>query len=250
VGVPVGRTERKNMDIPFVPNEGKELTITTKFGMYARFPVKTHVIMKEDVPEDILDKYVKDYLEDGDTVFVSEKIIAIMQGRAFPVDEIKPSRLAKFLCKFVYKPDYGIGIGSPVTMELCVREVGRVKILFAALIAGICKIFGKRGVFYNICGMKARAIDGPCDYTIPPYNTYAKMAPDKPNKVAATLSAHLGCDVYIVDANDIACTVLGKSHKDLPDEFGELIFADNPLDQSDQQTPIAIIRPIKTEEST
>jgi F420-0:gamma-glutamyl ligase-like protein len=236
------------MEMPFKPNEGKSLTIKTKFGTHARYPIKTHVIMKEDIPENILDKYVRDYLIEGDAVFISEKIIAIMQGRAFPVDEIKPSRLAKFLCKFVYKPDYGIGIGSPVTMELCVREIGRPKILFAAFIAGICKLFGKRGVFYNICGMKARAIDGPCDYTIPPYNTYAKMAPLKPDKVAKELSEHLGCDVYIVDANDIACTVLGKCRKDTPDGFGELIFADNPLDQSDQQTPIAIIRPVTQEE--
>ncbi|MCL1789413.1 MAG: coenzyme F420-0:L-glutamate ligase [Oscillospiraceae bacterium] len=237
------------MELPFSPNEGKNLTIETKFGIHARYPIKTHVIMKEDNPEDILDKYVAEYLKEGDSVFISEKIIAIMQGRAFPVDEIKPSRLAKFLCKFVYKPDYGIGIGSPVTMELCVREVGRVKIIFAAIIAGICKLFGKRGVFYNICGMKARAIDGPCDYTIPPYNKYAKMAPFKPHKVADGLSKHLnGYDVYIVDANDIACRVLGKSSKNLPDEFGELIFADNPLDQSDQQTPIAIIRPVENVE--
>jgi len=235
------------LETKFIPNEGKSLTIETKFGMHARYPVKTHVIMKEDVPEDVLDKYVISELKEGDTVFISEKIIAIMQGRAFHIDDIKPSKLARFLCKFVYKPDYGIGIGSPVTMELCVREVGRVKILFAAFIAGICKLFGKRGVFYNICGMDARAIDGPCDYTIPPYNNYAKMAPLKPNEVAAKLSKHIGHDVYIVDANDIACTVLGKSNPDLLDEFGELIFADNPLDQSDQQTPIAIIRPVETD---
>jgi hypothetical protein len=84
------------------------------------------------------------------------------------------------------------------------------------------------------------------------------MAPHKPNEMAARLSKYLSqrqdadgsqfdVDVYIVDANDIACTVLGKSRKDLPDEFAELIFADNPLDQSDQQTPIAIIRPISEE---
>ena len=74
------------------------------------------------------------------------------------------------------------------------------------------------------------------------------MAPLEPDKVAARLSAHikskvgLDCDVMIMDANDIAATVLGKCRKDLPNEFGELIFADNPLDQCDQQTPIAIIR--------
>ncbi|MCL2633352.1 MAG: coenzyme F420-0:L-glutamate ligase [Oscillospiraceae bacterium] len=233
------------MEMPFAPNVDKPLTIETDFGTLARYPVKTHVIMKEDEPEEVLDKYVREYLVEGDTVFISEKIIAIMQGRAFPVSEIKPSRLAKFLCKFVYKPDYGIGIGSPVTMELCVREVGRVKILFAAFIAGICKLFGKRGVFYNICGMKARAIDGPCDYTLPPYNTYAKMAPDKPHEVAARLSKHLGgYDVIIIDANDIAATVLGKNRKDLPDLFGEQALSDNPSGQSDEQTPIIIVRPV------
>ena len=238
----------KEMEMPFTPNEGKSLTIDTDFGRYERYPVRTHVIMKEDVLEDILDKYVKDYLQEGDTVFISEKIVAITQGRAFPVEEIKISRLAKFLVKFVYKPDYGIGIGAPATMELCIREVGRPKILFAAFCSAIGKLFRKRGVFYNICGMKARAIDGPCDYTLPPYNHYAKMAPDKPMEVAERLMKHIGCDVIIIDANDIAATVLGKSRKEMPDAFGSQVFADNPLDQCAQQTPLAIARKAENQE--
>jgi F420-0:gamma-glutamyl ligase-like protein len=230
------------VELPFPPNPGKPLEISTDFGVFARYPIKTHVIMKEDKPEDVLDTYVNPYLEKDDTIFISEKIIAIMQGRAFPVSEIKPSRLARFLVKFVYKPDYGIGIGSPATMELCIREVGRIKILFAAFCSAVGKLFGKRGIFYKICGMKARAIDGPCDYTLPPYNTYAKMAPHKPNDVAVRLCVHIGCDVVIIDANDIAATVLGKCRKELPNAFAEQVFRDNPLDQSDQQTPIAIVR--------
>lgn len=232
------------MEMPFLPNEGKNLTINTDFGTYARYPVRTHVIMKEDILEDVLDNYIRKYLIPGDSVFISEKIVAITQGRAFKVDEIRISRLARFLVKFVYKPDYGIGIGAPATMELCIREVGRVKILFAAACSAVGKLFGKRGIFYNICGMKARAIDGPCDYTIPPYNNYAKMAPDKPHEVAERLSRHIGADVIIIDANDIAATVLGKSKKDLPDAFGEQVFNDNPLDQSAQQTPLSIVRKI------
>lgn len=237
------------MQMPFTPNEGKSLTISTSFGTYARYPVKTHVIMREDKLEDVLDKYVRAHLAPGDAVFISEKIVAITQGRAFKVDEIKISRLARFLVKFVYKPDYGIGIGAPATMELCIREVGRPKILFAAACSAVGKLFGKRGIFYNICGMKARAIDGPCDYTIPPYNNYAKMAPDRPHEVAEELSLYIGCDVVIIDANDIAATVLGKCRKNLPERFGEEIFSDNPLDQCAQQTPIAIIRKIDAGES-
>ena len=101
------------MEMPFEPNEGKSLTIDTDFGTFARYPIKTHVIMKEDVMTDVLDKYVCPYLEKGDTVIISEKIIAITQGRAFPLEEIKVSRLAKILSHFVVKTNYGIGLGMP-----------------------------------------------------------------------------------------------------------------------------------------
>ena len=37
------------MEMPFVPNEGKSLTIDTDFGTYARYPIKTHVIMKNAI---------------------------------------------------------------------------------------------------------------------------------------------------------------------------------------------------------
>ena len=219
------------MEMPFQPNEGKNLEIDTDYGRYARYPVKTHVITKDDVLEDVLDKYAKDYVQPGDTIIMSEKIVAISQGRAFPIEEIKVSRLAKILSHFVVKTNYGIGLGMPETMELCIREVGRVKVLWAAFCAAIGKLFGKHGVFYNICGMKARAIDGPCEYTLPPYNHYAKMAPDKPDEVAQRLTKHMGVDVVIIDANDIGANVLGKPRKDMPDEFPIQVFKDNPLDR-------------------
>lgn len=230
------------MEMPFSPNEGKHLTAVTDWGCYARFPIKTHVVMKEDVMNELLDRYVADYLEEGDMIFISEKIVAITQGRAFKVSEIKVSRLAKFLVKFVHKSDAGIGIGDPSTMELCLRECGRVKVFFTAIIAGICKLFGKRGVFYNILGMKARAIDGPSEYNVPPYNEYAKMAPDDPDGAAADMKAHTGVEVVIVDANDLGCNVLGKSSKDIPDKFCEQLYKDNPHDQGFCQTPLAIVR--------
>lgn len=232
------------MEMPFSPNEGKNLTIDTDWGTYARFPIKTHVVMKEDVMNDLMDKYVMDYLEEGDMIFISEKIVAITQGRALKVSDIKVSRLAKFLVKFVYKSDAGIGIGAPSTMELCLRECGRVKVLFAAAVAGICKLFGKRGVFYNILGMKARAIDGPSEYNVPPYNEYAKMAPENPDGAAADLKKHTGVPVVIVDANDLGCNVLGKSDKDMPDKFCEQLYRDNPHDQGFCQTPLAIVRKV------
>lgn len=227
-----------------LPNEGKNLVIETSTGKYERYPVKTPIIKDGDDIKALLDELVVPYLEKGDMIYISEKIIAISQGRAFPLEDIKPSWLAKFLVKFVYKSPYGIGLGSPWTMELAIREVGGFKITCVAIIAGIAKLFGKRGVFYEILGPQVRAIDGPCDYTLPPYNHYAKMAPAKPHEVAKELTAHTGATTVIIDANDIGVNILGKPDKNLVDEELGDIFKDNPLGQASQQTPIAIVRKI------
>ncbi len=235
------------MDInDLMPNDSKRLLIDTDYGTYARYPVKTKVVVSGDDLVEILNECVKPYLEGDDMVFMSEKIVAISQGRAFPVDEIKPSKLANFLCKFVYKSPYGIGLGSPWTMELAIREIGGFKIVCCAIIAGICKLFGVKGVFYNMLGERVRAIDGPCHYTLPPYNTYAKMAPAKPHEVSKTLTAAMdGHKVIIVDANDIGVNILGKPEKSITDESLACIFKDNPLGQESQQTPIAIVRKVE-----
>ena len=177
-------------------------------------------------------------------LFISEKIVAISQGRAFPTQEIKVSRLANFLVKFVHKSPYGIGLGSPWTMELAVRDIGYPRILFAAFCSAITKLFGLHGVFYKIVGVKGRAIDGPCDCTIAPYNKYVKLAPKDPDQVARKLKEKTGHEVVIIDANDLSCMVLGKSDKSLNNNLLRQIFTDNPLGQGSQQTPLAIVRRI------
>ena len=224
----------------YVANEGKKLTIEVNGVNYLRIPVKTHVIMKEDDLGEVVDKYTKDIRRPGDIIFCSEKIIAITQGRSFPIDEIHPSRLARFLVKFVYKSPYGIGLGSPYTMQLAIEDVGVPRILLGCFCAAVTKPFGIRGVFYKVCGQKAYAIDGPCDYTIPPYNKYAKMAPKDPDKVARQMKERLGNEFIVLDANDLNVDILGKSSKSL--DFLKALFKDNPLGQSSQQTPIAIVR--------
>ena len=235
--------------LPFVPNGTKNLIISTEEGDFARYPVMTHVVKSGDDLEEMMETYLMKYLQEGDRIFISEKIVAISQGRAFPIDEIKPRRLARFLCRFVYKTPYGIGLGSPWTMELAIRELGAPKILFAAFCSAVTKLFGIRGVFYRICGPRARAIDGPCDCTLPPYNHYAKLAPRKPDEVAARLAKKTGVPVVIIDANDLGVEVLGRSDKKaLTVPWCRAVFKDNPLDQSRQQTPLCIVRPVTKEE--
>lgn len=228
----------------FKPNIDKKLIIDLGNDKWARLPIKTHIIIKDDDIIEVVKRYAKPYLLNNDILFISERIVAITQGRAFPIKDIKPSSLAKFLVKFVHKSPYGIGLGSPWTMELAIKEGGVLRIIIGALVATVTKPFGIKGVFYKVVGKNINAIDGPCDYTLPPYNEYAKLGPTNPEKVAINLKSEINHDVVIIDANDLGVAVLGKSSRDISDIFCKNVFKDNPLGQSAEQTPLCIIRKI------
>ena len=68
------------------------------------------------------------------------------------------------------------------------------------------------------------------------------MAPKNPDKVARKLKEQLGHEVIVLDANDLNVDILGKSSKDLDVKLLKALFKDNPLGQSSQQTPVAIVR--------
>src|SRR3989344_3548879 len=226
------------------PNADKKLNIELDNGTYARLPIKTHVVTKNDQIIDVVKRYTQPYLKEGDIIFVSERIVAISQGRAFPVAEIQPSALATFLVRFVHASPYGIGLGSPWTMELAIREAGVMRILLGAFASAITKPFGIRGVFYKVVGKNINAIDGPCSYPLPPFNEYAKLGPKNPHGVARELAAALGVRVVIIDANDLGVAILGISDKTIADNFCAQVFRDNPLGQSSEQTPLCIVRKI------
>jgi len=189
-------------------------------------------------------EYAGEYVEKGDIVFISEKCVACAQGRAIPMADIKPRPLAKLLSRFVYKSPYGIGLSIPETMEMALREVGVMRILFAAFVSMIGKLLGKRGWFYKIAGMKAEGIDGPTPNTIPPYNNYVVLTPENPDKVAKEVADKLGVDCVIVDANDLSCKVLGASSPAIDHDLIVKVLVDNPLGQSRQSTPFGIIRKV------
>ena len=73
------------------PNEGKKLQVEVDGVAYERIPIKTHVVMRDDVLLDVVTRYAGEVVRDGDLLFVTEKIVGITQGRAFPLEEIQPS---------------------------------------------------------------------------------------------------------------------------------------------------------------
>ncbi|MBP5255474.1 MAG: coenzyme F420-0:L-glutamate ligase, partial [Clostridia bacterium] len=84
-------------------NEGKNLILERDGHKYERLPIKTHVITDKDNICDVAQKYAKPYLQPDDILFISEKAVACTQGRAIPLDQIKPRKLAVFLSSHVVK---------------------------------------------------------------------------------------------------------------------------------------------------
>ncbi len=210
----------ENQGIGYVVNPEKNETITVDGVEYRRLCIKTHVITDQD---NIVE-------------------VACTQKRAIPIDQIHPRPLARFLSRFVLRTPYGIGLAMPETMEMALRECGTIRILFAAAISAVGKLFGIRGWFYNIAGYKARSIDGPCDFTLPPYNHYVVLGPDKPDEAAADISKKVGVPVAITDINDLEGQILGTSDRSMDRDLLCKILKDNPLGQCSEQTPMGIIR--------
>lgn len=235
------------------PNKGKKLEITVDGEKYFRYPIKTHVVSGRDNICDVVNRYVGAYIVEGDMVIISERVVAITQGRAIPIDKIKPSIWAKLLVKFVYKPSWGIGIGSPWTMQVAIDEAGLGRILLAGTIGTLGKLVGVRGLFYKMVGSGVNAIDGPTPYTLPPGNKCATLGPKNPDKVAKEINESLkklkslkSLSTVIIDANDIGRRIEGTS-EGVDRDWACEVFSDNPLGQASEQTPMAIVRKVERE---
>jgi hypothetical protein len=223
------------------PNEGRELHAAIDGVVYARQPVRTHLVTATDDAAEVVRRFATGLDADVALVAVSERMVAITQGRSHRMVDIRPGRLARLLVRYVTRPGYGIGLGTAETMQLAIDEVGAPRILLAAAVSGITKPFGVHGLFYRIAGPQAAAIDGPTSYTIPPYNEAATLGPKDPDAAARRLAAAIDQPVAIIDANDAGCNVLGAS-PGVDRQLVRRLFADNPLGQAREQTPIAIVR--------
>ncbi len=256
--------------------------IMIKGKSYWRYPIRTGLFKKGDnVAEKVADELdnalsqnISKLINKKWFVVISEKVVATAQGRAYFIWDIHPTFWAKLLSKFVSKVPWGIGLGSPWTMQLAIQEVGLIRILTASLVSALGKLVGVRGLFYRIAGRSAAGIDGPTEYSLYPANLSAKLLPKEPEKVCKEIDKQIISNFQvpiskqspttklqninnskttnyqllttnylgsaIIDANDIGRNVLGNS-SNLSNKLIEDIFADNPMGQSNEQTPITIV---------
>jgi asparagine synthase (glutamine-hydrolysing) len=238
-------------------NKGKKIQIEVQGREYRRYPIRTPLFASGDAYATKIAGCVRAFMDVIPPkkhkwfVVVSEKIVAISQGRSYFIWDIKPGFFARHLSKFVRRTPYGIGLGSPWTMQLAIQEVGLPRILLASVAAMITKPLGIKGLFYTIAGREAAAIDGPTEYSLYPSNVSAKLAPLDPHGSAISIKIAIEQvlterereyfnGAVIIDANDIGRNVLGNS-TDLESDYVAEIFADNPMGQSNEQTPVVFV---------
>ena len=232
----------------YTPNPGKELAIEVDGTSYLRLPIKTRIIAMQDT--DILplvEEYVRPHLQPGDVLFVSEKALTITQGRIKSMSDYKPSRLARFLARNVGNyygtSDFrGFGHGTSIAMQAFIDEAGVPRVLFAAAVAAVTRPLGIRGLFYRLCGLRAKSIDCPMSFLILEYAHSVKLAPDDPSGAAKRLRERFGVETVVLDANYRGAFSLGKSTRSISEAFIGKLFRDNPLGQSDEMTPFCIVR--------
>jgi hypothetical protein len=107
------------------------------------------------------------------------------------------------------------------------------------------RLLRQKGWFYLVAGLNARMMDAEHTMGIAEFFESCIPAPADPPRTCRELKAATGYDIAICDINDInpawcVASTLPKERKRLL----ERSFDDNPLGQTDEQTPIGIWREV------
>ena len=232
----------------FYANEGKNIEIEVKGKIYLRHAIKTRFVKQGESYIDIFKEYVSPIYQEGDIVSSSEKIIALCQNRVVKREDVKIGFWAKFLSKFASKTEAGVGVGETIKMQYAIDTVGLFRVLWASFASAVTKLFGKRGVFYEIVGQEVSGLDGFYDHVWKEYGDIGIKIPDDPSGVCNEIKEKLGMSCMIVDANDLGQEVLGYSSDiKLTEEELKGLIKDNPSGQGKELTPIILIREKKEE---
>jgi hypothetical protein len=209
---------------------------------FLRVPVKTHIITDQDNTVELIRRHAGPVLQPGDVITISEKVVAITQGRAYPISKLKVGFWAGILWRFVRKVPYGIGLRSPYSMQCAIEETGVPRILLAAVVGGFTRLFGRRGDFYRIAGKQAAMVDAAHTAGLKEYYECVIKGPKDPEKVAQQIADALGTPAAIVDVNDIGGSWVVGGSAGLETALVEAALKDNPAGQGDACTPIILIR--------
>ena len=211
-------------------NPEKPLTRTIDGREYYRCPIHTRLVKVGDNLSQLVEEYVLPYFQEGDCVYISEKIVSLCQRDIIPKESVKLSRTAKFLSRLASTNDSaGIGVHNVYKMQVAILLCGKAKVIFAAIAAGVARLFGKRGVFYEITGPQVAGLDGFYSTYFEDYKNFGILSPKEPDKAAAKVEAETGVHCCVADINDFGGEVLAVSPQSPMDKaLLQKLLKDNP----------------------
>jgi len=202
-------------------------------------PIKTHLLTHLDTPVEIVRRYVTPHAKPGDIVTIGETPIAIMQGRWRHPTEVRPGWVARRLCYYFLPTS---SLATACGLQALVDIVGPWRVVFAFLVGSIAKVLGRPGVFYQLAGEQARLIDDVTG-TLPPYDQFIVLGPDDSQQVVDEIYQQTGLGAAIVDVNDLKAVKVLAASQGVSIALLEEALRSNPAGNSDEQTPVVLIRP-------
>lgn len=211
---------------------------------YERLPIKMpRLIQFGENLGPVINEFVRPHYREGDWLVISEKVFSVSQNLVRHISTVKVSWLARFITLGVKKHENMTAWSRPEKMQVAIEIVGAPRIIIAAVIGGVGKLFRKRGLFWIIAGHRISEIDGFIPEDMYPYTEWGVLPPPAPQSDCERIEQETGIPAVVADANYIDVQVLGVSKGvGLDKKLVRQIILDNPLGQGNKLTPFVIVR--------
>ena len=218
-------------------NKKELIEIPLKLG-YKAIAVKTDLLGSFDNPIETVMDYCKNVTREKDILTIGETPLAIMQGRYVAPQNLEYNIFSKILCYFFHPTS---SLATACGMELLIDKIGVTRITFSLILGFLFKCIGIKGVFYRLTGFESSLIDD-ISGTVVPYDKSIVMGPINTKLFCDKLSKQLEVEVAVVDVNDLGgVKILASSNNSVNNILKEILKV-NPAGNSDEKTPIVLIR--------
>ena len=219
----------------------KELTQIPLKKNYMAIAVKTDLLGSFDNPIETVVNYCKDVTKKNDILTIGETPLAIMQGRYIAPQNLEYNIFSKILCYFFHPTS---SLATACGMQLLIDKIGVTRITFSLIMGFLFKCIGVKGIFYRLTGFESSLIDD-ISGTVIPYDKSIVMGPIMTKLFCDKLSKQLEVEVAVVDVNDLGgVKILASSNKSVNNILKDILKV-NPAGNSDEKTPIVLIRNIE-----
>ncbi len=218
-------------------NNKELIEIPLKLG-YKAIAVKTDLLGSFDNPIETVMDYCKNVAREKDILTIGETPLAIMQGRYIAPQNLEYNIFSKILCYFFHPTS---SLATACGMQLLIDKIGVMRITFSLILGFLFKCIGIKGIFYRLTGFESSLIDD-ISGTVVPYDKSIVMGPINTKLFCDKLSKQLEVDVAVVDVNDLGgVKILASSNNSVNNILKEILKV-NPAGNSDEKTPIVLIR--------